>query len=195
MTLPEKIINARRTLGLTQEELAVRSKLSLRTIQRIENGQSIPRMFTLRAIADALGITYGEIDPASYESEKEQNSMDVAEVTHFLRILCLSCFSYLVIPYVHFMVAQYLLGKEKRLDGTTRAFARGIIRTQLWWVVIFHLGLLVTFAVNFFLYSFNNRTVFVNYLWIVFAAYILNLIIVSGNFFRIRAVIGFQTAV
>ncbi|MDR7128066.1 transcriptional regulator with XRE-family HTH domain [Algoriphagus sp. 4150] len=193
MTLPEKIINARRTRGLTQEELAQKAQLSIRTVQRIENGQSIPRMFTLRAIADALDLAYSEIDTKS--REKVQNPMNQSEVSHFLRILCLSCFSYLVIPYVHFMVAQYLLRKEKRLNGAALSFARYIIRTQIWWVVLFHLGLLVTLAMNFFLVNYSSGVIIVNYFWIVFVAYIFNLIIVSGNFFRIKAVISFKTAI
>lgn len=193
MTLPEKIINVRRTRGLTQEELAQKAHLAIRTVQRIENGQSIPRMYTLRAIADALDLPYSEIDPNSHE--KIQNPMDQSEVFHFLRILCLSCFSYLVIPYVHFMVAQHLLRKEKRLNGTALSFARYIIRTQIWWVVLFHLGLLVTFAMNFFLVNYSSGVIILNYFWIVFVAYILNLIIVSGNLFRIKAVVSFKKAI
>src|SRR5688572_24734641 len=106
MTLQDKISNARRSAGLTQEELAQRAQLAVRTVQRIETGQSIPRMYSLRAIAKALDIPYSEIDPASYVDIAVQT--DQSDTVHFLRMLCLSCFSYLIIPYVHFLVALRL---------------------------------------------------------------------------------------
>jgi len=43
--------------GLTQEELAENSGLSLRTIQRIENGEVMPRGDSLKRIAVALQVT------------------------------------------------------------------------------------------------------------------------------------------
>ena len=55
VTLAEKIVIDRKSKGLSQEELAERAKVSLRTIQRIEKGESEPRGFTLQAIAGALG--------------------------------------------------------------------------------------------------------------------------------------------
>lgn len=191
--LPEKLIHARRSMGLTQEELAIRSKLAIRTIQRIENGQTMPRMYTLRAIADTLGLPYAEIESTSYENVEDP--MDQSGVAHFLRIFCLSCFSYLVIPYLHFIVAQHLLRKEKRLNGTALSFARSIIRLQIWWVVFFHLGLLATLAINFLLVRYGDGTFIIDYLWVVFVAYLLNLITISGNFFRIKAISSLKTAI
>ncbi len=193
MTLPEKIITARRTLGLTQEELALRAQLSVRTIQRIENGQSIPRMYTLRAIAKALNVPYDEID--STPPDNVSGTMDQSDTTHFLRILCLSYFSYLVIPYVHFLIAQNMLRKEKRLNGPALSFARGMVRTQIRWVVLFHTGLLVTLAMNFFLQKYGNGTIIVNYLWVVFVAYIMNFLTITGYFFRIKAVTGLKMGI
>ncbi|WP_051293172.1 helix-turn-helix domain-containing protein [Olivibacter sitiensis] len=42
--------------GLSQEELANMSKLSLRTIQRVENGKTEPRGFTLKRLSEVLEI-------------------------------------------------------------------------------------------------------------------------------------------
>jgi transcriptional regulator with XRE-family HTH domain len=39
----KKIYEARKLKGLFQEELAEQSKLSVRTLQRIENDASVPR--------------------------------------------------------------------------------------------------------------------------------------------------------
>jgi len=44
--------------GITQEELADRTELSARTIQRIENGEVDPRAYTLQMIAKALEVEF-----------------------------------------------------------------------------------------------------------------------------------------
>ena len=51
-----KIREARIKKALSQEDLAELSKLNLRTIQRIENNESIPRGKTLKLVFDALDI-------------------------------------------------------------------------------------------------------------------------------------------
>jgi transcriptional regulator with XRE-family HTH domain len=52
--LGRKIAELRKSKGLTQEELVERCNLSVRTLQRIENGEVIPRSHTLRVILAAL---------------------------------------------------------------------------------------------------------------------------------------------
>lgn len=50
------ISETRKSKGLTQEELAEKSQVNLRTIQRIENSESEPRGKTLNLICKALQI-------------------------------------------------------------------------------------------------------------------------------------------
>ncbi|WP_146035304.1 helix-turn-helix domain-containing protein, partial [Formosa algae] len=52
-----KIKDLRNRKGFSQEQLAEESKLSLRTVQRIEKGESIPRGDTLIKLTQALGVT------------------------------------------------------------------------------------------------------------------------------------------
>src|SRR5690606_31073102 len=106
MKLHQKIAKARKQQGLTQEELAVLSKVTVRTIQRIESGETMPRAFTLKALASALHLPF-EAFSASEATTAENNA------GHFVQLLYFSCFSYLVIPYVHFLVPAWLLRKRK----------------------------------------------------------------------------------
>lgn len=53
-----KISELRQNLGLTQDELVKQCKLSIRTLQRIESGEVIPRAYTLRLIAKALDFDF-----------------------------------------------------------------------------------------------------------------------------------------
>ena len=59
--IAKKIIETRKVKGLTQEELAEKAKINLRTIQRIENSESEPRGKTLNLICDVLEIDIKEL--------------------------------------------------------------------------------------------------------------------------------------
>ncbi|MEH6621081.1 helix-turn-helix transcriptional regulator, partial [Maribacter arcticus] len=50
----QKIVELRKSKGYTQEELAEKAKVNLRTIQRIENEENKPSGNTLKFICEAL---------------------------------------------------------------------------------------------------------------------------------------------
>jgi len=52
--LGKKIVELRKAKGLTQEELVEKCNLNVRTLQRIESGEVIPRSYTLKTIFTAL---------------------------------------------------------------------------------------------------------------------------------------------
>ncbi len=52
--LGKKIAELRKAKGYTQEELVERCNLSVRTLQRIESGEVVPRSHTIRVIFEAL---------------------------------------------------------------------------------------------------------------------------------------------
>jgi len=61
--LGEKIIGLRKSKGISQELLAENSRISPRTIQRIEKGESTPRPYTIKIIADALQVPVEQLNP------------------------------------------------------------------------------------------------------------------------------------
>jgi transcriptional regulator with XRE-family HTH domain len=67
-SIGNKLFEIRKSKGLTQEELAERSKVNLRTIQRIENNENEPRGNTLNLICDVL-----EINSDYFTNKMEQN--------------------------------------------------------------------------------------------------------------------------
>ena len=63
--------------GITQEELASKTDLSVRTIQRIESGEVDPRIYTLQLIASALGVDYETLamsEASMSETIRKENS-------------------------------------------------------------------------------------------------------------------------
>ena len=59
--LASKIKALRKSKGFSQEQLAEVSTLSLRTVQRIENGETIPHGDSLRKLTQALGVNPDDI--------------------------------------------------------------------------------------------------------------------------------------
>lgn len=74
MELYQKIVTARKQKGLTQEQLADLVNVTVRTIQRIENGGSTPRAYTLKTIATALGLNFEELVANNDTNDTLRNS-------------------------------------------------------------------------------------------------------------------------
>jgi len=94
--LGQKIKELRVLKGLTQEDLAEKTHLSVRTIQRIENGDVDPRTYTLQLLAEALGVELEEFTKEKIEqklSVKDQN-----KVMQWLALLHLSGIFVMFIP-------------------------------------------------------------------------------------------------
>lgn len=73
MELPDfgtKLIDVRKAKGLTQEEVAEKCKITVRTIQRIESGHVKPRAFTIKTISEALGFDFFVASNTGYEANK-----------------------------------------------------------------------------------------------------------------------------
>jgi transcriptional regulator with XRE-family HTH domain len=56
-----RVAELRRARGLTQEELAYRARVSLRTVAGWESGQVRPRKRNARALAKALGVDIDDL--------------------------------------------------------------------------------------------------------------------------------------
>jgi len=69
-----KLIEVRSAKGLTQEDVAEKCKVTVRTIQRIESGVVQPRAFTIKMISDVLGMDFFESSNTGYDAKKESLS-------------------------------------------------------------------------------------------------------------------------
>lgn len=100
--LSKRVKELRNRRGISQELLAEDSGLSLRTIQRIENGETEPRGDTLKRLADTLNVTPDEL------IEWKQ-----AEDKSYLYYLNLSALAFLVFPILGIIVPSVLWVNKK----------------------------------------------------------------------------------
>ena len=68
-SIGKQIKEARHKLGFSQDELAVKCRLHIRTIQRIENDEVDPRLYTLRIIGEALHMVFVKNEDVKAEHE------------------------------------------------------------------------------------------------------------------------------
>ena len=108
--------------GMTQEELADKTEVSARTIQRIENGEVDPRAYTLQMIAKALEVDYNLF--VENEPDEEQE-IQQANANNWLGLLHMSGFIPLIFPTV--LVWNH---KKDKIKGMSEQY-RDIISFQL----------------------------------------------------------------
>ncbi len=121
----QNIRELRQRCGFSQEELAERSGLSLRTVQRIENGETEPRGDSLKRLAGALGVTPNDL----VEWAMQENH-------HFLSSLNLSALTFLFFPLLGIIV-PYILWSSKRdtVKGAERT-GKEIVNFQITWTIL-----------------------------------------------------------
>ena len=131
-----KVLRARK--GLSQEELADSTGLSIRTIQRIENGESIPRGDTLKRLAVTLQISPDEL--IDWKIQKDNNIM---------MMLHLSQMSFLAFPLLGVIIplAIWILKRDKIKFVDT--IGKSILNFQITWSTIIFLGYF-SLAVNMY---------------------------------------------
>ena len=121
--MENKVQILREDKNLTQTELAEKSGLSLRTIQRIEAG-NVPKGFTLKTIANAL-----EIEPEKLFTNKGQ-SIEINRA----KLINISSLSFLILPFGNVIIPAILTHKTK--DLKTKELGKSVLGVQIIWTVI-----------------------------------------------------------
>lgn len=181
------ILALRKSRGLTQEELAEKAGVTVRTIQRIESGETEPRAYTLKRIAEALGLRWEELQnhmTTVVQAAPENTSTPAAAAQETgrkeLYLLNMSCFSYLVIPFVHALIPYQLWKRNKDEAGWK------IVKLQVSWTIALHGSMLLVLGYNLVTKNYFRETAFlINYLWVFFAMYIINAFIILRTNYRI----------
>lgn len=84
-----KLIEVRKAKGLTQDEVAEKCKITVRTIQRIESGIVTPRAFTIKVISENLGFDFFETSNTGFEvhTENQNSNLENHKVLWYLKDL------------------------------------------------------------------------------------------------------------
>lgn len=151
--LGDKIIEVRNTRGMSQQELADKAVVSLRTIQRIEKNQNHPTGHTLRQICEALDVPVeGLLDYGKREDRS------------FLVVMQLSVLSYFVIPLGNIIIPLILwtTSKDKKLH--VDASGKNLLNFQIIWTVISTISIMLWIFAKILHWPYQEPTL---YFWLV----------------------------
>ena len=130
---------------LSQNELAGKSGVSLRTIQRIENGTSSGSPFVIRSLCKAMNIGPQELvtsrDHHAGENVDNQQGgsvdIDIPEISYSkcLKFINISTFAVLCFPFLNLMLPAilYFVFKRSLVAKQDRQAALKILSLQILW--------------------------------------------------------------
>ena len=73
-----KVAEIRKQKSLTQENLAEKAYVTVRTIQRMEAGEEVSSE-TLKSVSNALDVTVNELFESISSSDKEEEIMEISK--------------------------------------------------------------------------------------------------------------------
>lgn len=75
--LGTKLAELRKAKGLTQDDLVAKCNINVRTLQRIEAGEIIPRSYTLQSILSVLEVDYSEFVKQVNSKNKMHDNLEL----------------------------------------------------------------------------------------------------------------------
>ncbi len=134
INLIQGVKELRKKKGFSQEALATKSGLSLRTVQRVENGETKPTGDTLMRICTALNVTPEELMEWGTNNEPLRNTIKTKY------------------EYLHIFDSKLLITKTPNIDNLVedyRTFTNYFFRTlAVFFIFIPILALFMMFAYN-----------------------------------------------
>jgi transcriptional regulator with XRE-family HTH domain len=127
--LAQRIKELRNRRGFSQEELSEKTGLSLRTVQRIENGETEPRGDSLKRLAMAFDVSPDEIIDWTVQEDKG-----------FLISLNLSALSFLSFPLLGIIVPLIIWISKKDRIRNVNEIAKEVLNFQITWNIFLFIG-------------------------------------------------------
>lgn len=137
LNLSQRVKGLRNQRGMTQELLAEDSGLSLRTIQRIENAETVPRGDSLKRLAIALNTTPDEIIDWKIQEDKG-----------YLILMSLSALGFLFFPILGIILPLvfWILKKDKLKN--VNELGKSMLNFEITWsIVLFSYSILLFLGV------------------------------------------------
>ncbi|MBP0903125.1 DUF4870 domain-containing protein [Mariniflexile gromovii] len=125
LNLSQRVKDLRNQKGMTQELLAENSGLSLRTIQRIENNETVPRGDSLKRLAIALNTTPDEIIDWKIQEDKG-----------YLILMSLSTLGFLFFPILGIIIPLVFWVLKKDKLKNVNELGKSILNFEITWSLI-----------------------------------------------------------
>lgn len=155
-----KLKRIRELQNLTQQELSEKSRVSVRTIQRIESGTD-PKGQTLKMLAASLGVKEEEL----VEKVEAPKQVDLTVI----KIINFSSLPVTIFPPANILLPLLIMFLTKNFNPLTRQ----IVSVQIFWSIsAFIIFMLFNFMKNWFSWN-NNLTLVVMILLVLSNVFII----------------------
>ena len=208
-----RILAIRKSKGFSQEVLAEKSGVSLRTIQRVEQGETVPRGHTIQALATALEVPLDALltAPAPVVAElavvpallvsgapfvpvtllpplipPAPTRLPPPAESQLLQLLNLSALCLLVFPFLNLLV-PYLLWRKHRHDTAHAAeVGRRVLGFQVLWQVASFFSYLMVLLLQAAMFIYFGVVLKGVFLGVFVLTYLVNIVTVGYNQWLLR---------
>ena len=182
--LGKRVSGERIRRGMSQEDLAGESLLSLRTIQRIESGQTSPRGDTLKRLAAALKVPVEDLI-----------DRDLPEDANLVVLLNLVQLSFLAFPLFGVLIPLIIWLANRNRVRDVDEVGQAILNFQASWSLLLFSIHLLGFAIILMMNE-VRRELFYGYAIAMGVFYIYNLIQILSNviYYRKRGEVWYGPA-
>lgn len=173
--LSARVKNLRKQKGLSQEALAESAGLSLRTIQRIENNETVPRGDSLQRLARALDSSPDEI--IDWKTQEDKG---------YLSLMSLSALSFLFFPILGILLPLVFWMLKKDKVKQVNEIGKSILNFEITWTLLFFGYFILLFfgllggAVN----TISPVTILLFYIPVIIL-YLYNIVVIVGGTIRV----------
>lgn len=112
---------------LSQEELAAISSVSIKTIQRIENGKSKGSTYSIKQLATALNI-----EPTLLQLKDFSLVPDEQNTQAIIKLINWSALTVIIIPFTNIIIPLIILHKNKE-NNLVSKMGKKIVSVQILW--------------------------------------------------------------
>lgn len=119
--------NIRTRKCLSQQELASISNVSIKTIQRIENGHSMGSSYSIKQLANALNI-----EPIDLRHQDSSMIPDRQKAQSIIKLINWSALAVVIIPLANIIVPLIILHNSKDKETVCR-IGKKIVSVQILW--------------------------------------------------------------
>ncbi len=173
MSIGKNVWKHRKAAGLSQADLAEKTLLSLRTIQRIENDKNTPRSYTISVLAEALGTEPGTLT--------EEKPTDHRLLSKRIASINLAVLSMVIIPFGN-LIFPIVLWNRYAYNEVIDEAGRNVINFQITWSLITYTLLAFSPFANDWL-----DTTFPIIFMVLITAMVVNIAVVFRTASRIRS--------
>ena len=169
--LAKRVKELRKRRGISQELLAENSGLSLRTVQRIENGETQPTGDSIKRLSSALNVTPNELI-----------DWRIIEDNNVLLLLNLSQLGFIAFPLLGILIPLIIWTSKKDKIKDVDQVGKSILNFQISWTLFLFFMAISIFITAKLELSINIS--FAGILIVISGMYFINFIVVLFNTLR-----------